>query len=150
MNDKRKELKQELNRLSILIDRGRKRIAQIQNELEGFEKKKLIVSEHAIKRFKERIENMPTKTIKTLFWQSNLQEKYLKHGAGRHRMNNKIGVIALIKDNTVITVLNDRDPMVRLEHLQQYMEYWIDKRCEQVYHPAPTLHFRDFIKTLYR
>ena len=148
--DKSVALRREIKELAELVDRGRKRIEFLQEELEKCKLCKLSISTHAIQRFKERVENLPTKVIKSLIWKSDLREKYLKNGPGRHKLNNKPTVIAVIKDYTVITILNVSSPELKLQHLEQYMDYWIEKRCQEDYLLKPTLSFREFTKNLYK
>lgn len=124
--DKRAALRQERN--SLLSERYKinLRLNEIKKELD-IAPEQLTVTSHAVQRFKERIQNVPDKIAKKILSDPNLIEKYKISGKGRFRLTAYPEVIVVISNFTVVTCFSKKDPQMKLQDLEIYMDYYIDE-----------------------
>lgn len=148
-DDKRTSLRKELKKLVDIQYKNKLRIDEIKKELEDVPEE-LEVTLHAVQRFKERIENVPNKIAKSILSDDNLLRKYKEHGEGKYKLTKYPNVLAVVSNFKVVTVYPRTDVGLRLVELTKYMDYWIEKRCQQEYHTQPILPFKEFRKTLYK
>lgn len=127
----------ELNtRLTSLV----KRRAQTDREIEDIKNKldklpapdKIIITNHAVERYQQRINNLPAKIVKKVLSDPTLLRRYKVHGSGLYRLADYPNVITVIVNFTIVTVKSDRDPKQQLVILEQYMDKWLDLRASAI------------------
>jgi hypothetical protein len=124
--DRRALLRKERNTLLNQRYKINQRLEQIKKELD-MPVDHLEVSNHAIQRFQERIENVPTKVARKILSESTLIEKYKRSGKGKFKLTAYPSVIVVISNFTVVTCFHIKDYRLRLEELEHYMDYYIDQ-----------------------
>lgn len=86
------------------LDIATKRLNEMKKELNELKKnKKMIVSEHAILRYLERILGLDLKVIENEILTDDVVKQYKVLGNGKYPMGN--GYKAVIKDNVVLTIV---------------------------------------------
>lgn len=168
--DQRDKLEYELKHLKIKLNKLCNQKYKIQLEIEEYQKKidivkyklntdipdKLIISKHAIKRFKERIDNLPDKVIKSVLSDKILYNKYLEKGAGIFKLKTHPNILAVVSSYTILTVYSAFDAKMKLKCLEDYMVYWIEQRCQKAIYSdnedvlIPIITFKNFRKHYYK
>ena len=77
-------------------------LQSIKKEIERFTSGEIVVSEHAILRYFERVLNFNIEEIKSKILTPEVQSLYDSLGGGEFPVENKFTVV--LKDNTVITI----------------------------------------------
>lgn len=150
--DRRRLLKKELEELYRQKYRLQLRIDQINKELEEDIPEQISISEHALKRFKQRIQDLPIKVIKKILSDQTLLERYVKYGEGKYKLQTHPNVVAVVSNFKVVTVYSAFDPKIKLEILGKYMNYWIDQKIFRITNEeleTPILTLRQFTRTFY-
>jgi hypothetical protein len=98
--------------------------------------KDLFITPHAITRFRERIMDLPNQKIKNILSDESLLNKYKENGPGRYKLPEPFTYVTVaVKDFSVITCFNQKDPEERIDLLRAYMDNWVEDRCKQVINP---------------
>ena len=103
----------------------------------------LIVTEHALKRFKERVIGINSISAKKILSNKILFDQYKLKGAGRFVHPTYENLIIVIKDYKIITVFMKDDYDEKFEILKLYMNHVID------IWPKKKPHFLQFRKNYY-
>ncbi len=82
-------------------------VIKVKNELKKLNKKSdnLIVSEHAILRYLERVKKVDLELLCGEILTKEVIENYMQLGDGKYPINNEYKVV--IKDNVVLTVIDE-------------------------------------------
>jgi hypothetical protein len=89
--------------------------------------REIYVTEHAIKRFQERVLHIEGRKIRQLLSSKDLVEKYQNGGDGKYQLKDYPYVIVVIEKYRVMTVINKLNAEERLKMLSNYMDYFIDE-----------------------
>jgi L-cysteine desulfidase len=127
----KKQLEKERDSILMQIHTLRAKYDRIKDDLrslvEQIAVRELVVTDHAIERFKERVIDIPVKKIKQILTSGELTEAYRRKGDGRYGIKELPNVVVQITDFAVVTVINTALPEERLELLSHYMNYYIDE-----------------------
>jgi hypothetical protein len=129
--DKKKQLQRERDSILMQIRTLKEKAEKISVELVELEKvidvRELAVTDHAIERFKQRAIDIPTKKIRQMLTSNELTQAYRKKGDGVFTVAGMPHIRAVIRDFTIITVINTSDPEERIKMLREYMNYYIEE-----------------------
>jgi hypothetical protein len=110
-------------------------VCQVSEELarlqEPRDKKVLIVSGHAVERWKQRVSDIPSKKIRGILSSAALLNAYLKGGTGRYSIDAAPTVLVVIVDFVVKTVINKNEPEEKLRLLPLYLDYFVDQKIAE-------------------
>ena len=122
-----------LNREQLIVRLSQldKDIAEEKTRIKEIASVELIINDHAIDRFCERIMNIPRSKIKSLFSSDNLYKRYLEGGDGKYRLSQEYPyVIVCIRRSIICTCYNQVDSDERFFVLKSWIERWIDERVD--------------------
>lgn len=99
-------LKSEKTNLNKEIELKEKRLTEINNSIKKLTNDNIIVSEHAVLRYLERVEGINISEIKEKILNNDLINMYKTLGNGTYPINRSNNNKAIIKNNIVITIIN--------------------------------------------
>lgn len=144
MQDSITEWKEQVRLLCIEKQKLTDKINDLQFKIANFKKSELIITNHALDRFQERIMTLPRQRVKSLLTDARLLTKYERRGPGKYQLKDMPDCICVVKDYTIVTVYSKNDPIEKLKVLQQWINYCIDKEFDN------TPKFRDYRKRYYK
>lgn len=102
--DEIRELKREQKKLLSSKFKIEKRLSEIEGTLKVLEVERVLnVTEHAIQRFLERVQKVPTAIAKKILTEPGLLQRYMKHGPGKYRLKKYPHVTVVISDFSILT-----------------------------------------------
>ena len=130
LKEEKSKLLTEANKLLDSVFKIKQRVEEINLELDK-EPDTICVSDHAIVRFKQRIQNVPNNIAKKILSDRKLLEKYKKYGEGAYRVSTHPHILAVVSNYVVVTCYSRFDYKVRLRELEKYMEFYIRELVHQ-------------------
>lgn len=130
MKHRRNELTRERTLVLQQIYSLQQRSKAIEEELQTMEKeieeRELVVTDHAIQRFRERVADLPRTQVKKILTNESLLKAYREKGDGRYVLEELPYVVVVVKDFAVITVISTDQPEEKLRVLKEYMEVFVE------------------------
>lgn len=128
----------ELNLLTPQLKELSRRVHNIQKQIELIKikerRKGLILTDHAIERFRERIGCGSEDSIRKIVITEELLDKYISCDQTEVRIlhPNIVNCECVIIDSKIVTIINTFDPYKELERLGYYMKYYINCLCKNI------------------
>jgi len=128
----------ELNLLTPQLKELSRKVHNIQKQIELIEikekKRGLILTDHAIDRFRERIGYGTEEFIRKNLITEELLNKYVSYNQSEVRISHPSipNCDCVIIDSKIITIINTFDPYKELERLGYYMKYYINCLCKNI------------------
>lgn len=104
--EKRNKVSEQRNALTNEIELKIENIKSLKIKIEQLKKKEVIVSEHAILRYLERVEGVDIEKIKERILNEEFKKAYNVLGDGKYPIENKFFV--RVKGNVIVTVLPNK------------------------------------------
>ena len=106
---------------------------------------RLVITNHAVQRFRERVADIHVDKVRELLSHDSLMEKYLLYGPGTYCLYSKSSIAAVIRDATVVTVYSTnakQEPTVadKLSMYPKYMDYYVNN------YNKPRMKFETYFK----
>ena len=105
-------LKKELERTQNNLENKENQLVNIQNEVNRLENNVLVVSDHALIRYMERIMGIDMQMIKDAILTDTVKRMHLKLGDGKYpvAVENNDNCIIVIRSGVVVTLYDGDDP----------------------------------------
>jgi hypothetical protein len=101
--DERDLLISQMKELQLEVDAKEANIFEIEDKIQKLESNQIILSEHAILRYLERVENIDIEEVKNKILTEEFKKQFSVLGDGKYPIGNKF--FARVKDNVVVTIL---------------------------------------------
>jgi hypothetical protein len=121
-------------KLQRAIDKIDERITRTRTNIQKIGKKdKLVITDHAVKRFRERVMDIPKQKVVKILGSQEMYDRYTQNGPGKYRIGGDYPhVVVVIEWYNVITCYLQTDIDEKLKLLQAYMDNWVDQRMEEM------------------